>query len=181
METVPQANDAMAYQGLGDPRCGAHALFGPTYEELRDAEEHVGPENAKEVNQRPTQPLADPKLIPLYDAWGAEYLCQPGEVPQWIKNAVDGATAEELETLVVNNPDRFDVRTAVEIAQEPPPPSGENASGRRPGSGAGRNDRGGADAERAVLPPKGGAARLASSRGAREALAGHAEAQGSCD
>ena len=157
-----------------------HALFGPTYEELRDVEEHIGPEKAKEVNQRPTQPLADPELIPLYDAWGAEYLCQPGEVAQWIRNAVDGSTAEELETLVANNPDRFDVRTAVEIAQEPPPPSRAHATTAAEAPKPAATTAAG-HAERPVLPPEGGAARLASSRGAREALGSHAEAQGSYD
>ena len=93
-----------------------HALFGPTAEELEDVVNHRGPENARDVtptSERSAQPTAEPQYVTLYDAWGAEYLVEPGEIAQWIKNAVDGSSIEELNALVDNNQEREEVAKAV--------------------------------------------------------------------
>jgi hypothetical protein len=86
------------------------------------------------------QPIAPPALVALKDQWGAEYLLQPGEVEQWIKDAVCDATEDELAMLVEGNPGRHDVSAAVTEARarlgltESPPPSAEHVESRPPAS-----------------------------------------------
>jgi ERF superfamily len=62
------------------------------------------------------QPREAPQLVKLTDQWGVEYLRQPGEVDQWIRDAIDGATAEQLKTLSEKNPDNTKVQLAVSVA-----------------------------------------------------------------
>lgn len=93
-----------------------HLMFGPTVEELAD-QEHIGADRAKDVTpQRARQPLEAPQYVELYDPWGEEYLVPPGEVEQWIRNAVDGSSPDELRDLAANNPDRPDIQAAVAAA-----------------------------------------------------------------
>src|SRR5690606_3367586 len=99
-----------------------HALFGMTAEELRDIEEHRGPEHAKEINPReagaakPAQPLEPPQLVELYTADGEEFLLEPGQVEQWIKDQIAGATDEDLKALFENNPEAPRLRSAIQAA-----------------------------------------------------------------
>jgi hypothetical protein len=102
-----------------------HLMFGPTVEELSD-QQHIGAERAKDVTpQRSAQPLAPAEYVTLYDAWGAEYLVNPGEVEQWIRDAVDGSTPDELRILAENNPERPDVHAAVAAALPEEPAKNE--------------------------------------------------------
>lgn len=83
-----------------------HLMFGPTFEELRDVEEHQGPDNAREINPQPTAAarraaMAAVELVEIVTEDGEVQMVLPGEVEQFLRDNPEahrvGETLHEAE------------------------------------------------------------------------------------
>ena len=85
-----------------------HLLFGPTYEELRDIENYVGPDNARDVSPASKTPTAAERraamraaeLVEVVTFDGEPRMILPGEVEQFLRDEAgasgSGAMAQEF-------------------------------------------------------------------------------------